>query len=270
MDSTGGISVSLSLILLGILGMLLLALAVIAFFFLYQRRLFAQQDKIRELETAYQKDLLKASISAQEVERRRVATDLHDGVGSLLSAIRLYVLQLSPKLSETAYGELLQETKTVVDTAIDQTRKIAHNLLPTTLERFGAIHAIGDLCKRIQQMSGLEIQVVADDPPRLTQEQDLALYRITQELINNTLKHAGASRVDIEFQSSPTEFHMIYADNGKGFAYASNGHRQQAGLGMKSISSRAQLINAETRIESAPGAGFRFELVVGLGEGAET
>ncbi len=118
MGETGSIDSSLILILVGVIGMLLLAIAVVVFFIVYQKRLFAQQDQIRSLETAYQKDLLESSIQAQELERRRVAIDLHDGVGSLLSAIRLYVLQLSPAKSKANYDELLKETKPIVDKAM--------------------------------------------------------------------------------------------------------------------------------------------------------
>lgn len=259
MGETESIDSSLVLILLGVIGMLLLSVAIIVFFVVYQKRLFAQQDQMRGMETAYQKDLLVASIQAQEVERRRVATDLHDGIGSLLSAIRLYVLQLSPEKPEDTYNELLAETKTMVDTAITQTREISHNLLPTTLDRFGVLQAIEDHCKRIQKLNEIEVICNYDKEYQFNQEQDLALYRIFQELINNTLKHAQATQIDISFKMLPQKIQVQYQDNGKGFVLKEDA---AAGLGLKSIESRVNLLHGEMTITSPPEGGFQFEMLL--------
>lgn len=260
MGDTPTIDDSLSLILLGVIGMLLLAVAVVFFFVIYQRRLFAQQDKIRNLETEYQKDLLESSIKAQEIERKRVATELHDGVGSLLSAIRLYVLQLSPKQSPEDYQELLQETKTIVDTAITQTREISHDLLPTTLERFGLIQAMEDHCRRLEKLNDIEVSFTTDREYQFDEQQELALYRILQELSNNSLKHAQASRIDVSIAGSDNDIHFLYQDNGKGMDQQEI-KALSTGLGLKSIESRANLLRAKMKITSAIGKGFTFELL---------
>jgi signal transduction histidine kinase len=261
MGDTPTVDNSLFLILLGVIGMLLLAVAVIFFFVVYQRRLFAQQEKMRDMETAYQKDLLESSILAQEVERKRVATDLHDGVGSLLSAVRLYVLQLSPQSSPDDYEELLQETKSIVDTAITQTRLISHNLLPTSLERFGVIQAMEDHCNRIAKVNEMEVKFSSDREYKFSEQQDLALYRILQELINNTLKHAAASQIEVAFTALlEGQIRFQYSDDGQGM------NRQEVaafstGLGLKSIESRVNLLRGKMKMESAKGDGFRFEVL---------
>jgi len=260
MGETESIDSSLVLILLGVIGMLLLSVAIIVFFVVYQKRLFAQQDQMRGMETAYQKDLLAASIEAQEVERQRVATDLHDGVGSLLSAIRLYVLQLSPEKPEDTYHELLTETKSMVDMAITQTREISHNLLPTSLDRFGVLQATEDHCKRIQKLNEIEVTFNYDKEYQFNKQQDLALYRIFQELINNTLKHAQASQIDISFKMLPQKIQIRYKDNGKGFVQKEVG--MAAGLGLKSIESRVNLLHGEMTITSPPEGGFQFEMLL--------
>lgn len=253
------VDASLNLILLGVIGMLLLAGAVILFFIVYQKRLFEQQDRIRGLETAYQKDLLASSIEAQEIERKRVATDLHDGIGSLLSAIRLYVLQLSPEKSPDEYEELLKETKSMVDTAIAQTREISHNLLPTTLDRFGVLQALEDLCKQLRRLNEIEVIFDYDQEYQFTKQQDLAIFRIFQELINNTLKHAEASKIHLSFLASPPMIQISYKDNGKGLDQE-EASQKGAGLGLKSIESRVNLIQGEMQITTSKGNGFQFEL----------
>lgn len=263
MDQNSQVDVSLWPILIGIIGMLILAIAIIVFFILYQKRLFAQKDKLQALETAYQKDLLQASIQAQENERKRVATDLHDGIGSLLSAIRLYVTQFSKSKNTGISHELIQETTEMVDSAIDQARKIAHNLLPSTLERFGAVHAIEDLCKRIQSMSELTIKLEYENLPEFSKEQDLAIYRIVQELLSNTLKHAAATNVNIRFHRMPSQLSIFYADNGKNFHFSGQ-NKDIQGLGLKSIASRAQLIGAELNIQPTLKKGFSMQLSLPL------
>ncbi|MBX2873724.1 MAG: hypothetical protein KTR30_16530, partial [Saprospiraceae bacterium] len=227
MDQASQIDETLWPVLIGIIAMLLLAIAIIVFFVLYQKRLFAQKEELQALETAYQRDLLQASIQAQENERKRVAADLHDGIGSLLSAIRLYVIQFSKNRNADISQELINETTEIVDTAIDQTRKIAHNLLPSTLERFGVVNAIESLCKRIESMSELDIKLEYENLSHFSKEQDLAIYRIIQELLSNTLKHAGATEVQIQFQRMPSHQSICYTDNGKNFQLAGNAKDRQ-------------------------------------------
>lgn len=265
MDQTQSIDSALPLILLGIIGMLLLAIAVIVFFIFYQRRLFAQQDKIRGMETAYQKDLLESSIEAQEVERKRVAIDLHDGVGSLLSAIRLYVAQFSSAPDAEDYEEMVTETKEMLDSAIEQTRGIAHNLLPTSLDRFGVLRALKDLCKRIEKLNAIDVSLTYDQEYTFAKQQDLAIYRIFQELINNTLKHAEASIIQLSFRELPDTIQIRYSDNGKGLDQEEVA-TLAAGLGFKSIESRINLIHGKMEVTSAKGQGFQFEMQVPKGK----
>lgn len=264
-NPTSSVDGSLFLITVGIIGMLLLAVAVVVFFLIYQKRLFVQQEEMRTLENAYQKDLLRASLSAQEEERKRVATDLHDGIGSVLSAIRLYLKQLSPAKPRVEFQDLVNETTEMVDTAIDQARKIAHNLLPTTLERLGFLRAVEELCNRIQKTCELEIQVEHDRELNLTQKQGLTLYRILQELINNTIKHAEASQVRIQFIVALTELQMIYSDDGKGIQPQST-NQELSGLGLKSIESRVQFLNAKMNIDAEVSKGFHFKVKIPLKE----
>ena len=185
-----------------------------------------------------------------------MATDLHDGVGSLLSAARLYVQQLSTQRSTEDFEEILGEAKSIVDTAIQQTREISHNLLPTVLDRFGLLQALEDHCKKIEQSSGLEVNLSYDQEYQFTKEQDLALYRIVQELINNTPKHAEAKQITIQFESIDQDIKLIYSDDGKGIGKEAKGN----GVGMKSIESRVNLIGGRMEMESEKGNGFRFLL----------
>lgn len=252
MAETENLDTWLVLILIGIIGMLLLSVAVIIFFIVYQKRLFAQKNKIKGIEADYQKDLLKSSIQAQELERRRVATDLHDGVGSLLSATRLYIQQLTTQKSKADFEEVLSEAKLILNMAIQQTREISHNLLPTELDQFGVLEALEDHCKNIEKSSGLAIDYTYEADYPFTKEQDLAIYRIVQELMNNTLKHAEAKSINIHFNTTEEGIRMHYADNGKGLAP----NQKSKGLGMKSIESRVNLLGGKMEIKTDSSKGF--------------
>lgn len=246
---------TLPLILLGIIGMLLLAIAVVVFFVVYQKRLFRQQEELRSMEVKYQKELLAAAIATQEQERERIANDLHDGVGSGLSAVRLYIAQLA---STAPVNELATDAKGMLDDIIKQVRGVSHELLPSGLLRFGLVAAIEDHCQRLAKINNLDVTFAYDQTYELPKAQILALYRIVQELTNNTLKHAQATTIDIKLTTTDDTMTFIYADNGLGFD-ASQLKDSQGGLGLKSIESRASLHGGTMTVDSAVGKGASFE-----------
>ncbi len=259
MDSTSELGLPVFLILCGVLGMLLLAIGVIVFFMIYQKRLFAQQENIRKMEKDYQKDMLQYSFEAQEAERKRIAYDLHDDIGSILSTTRIYAHQLNPDLPKDNYNDLKSDFTNLIDNAIDQIRIISHNLYPPNLEHLGFIQACEDLCQRIQKVNGLVIEFDCNVAPEFTKQEELYLYRILQELTNNTIKHAQATRIMLHFNVDINRFEMMYQDNGVGFIaekqqYSSNG------LGIKSIESRANSIGATIEIHAQIDVGFEFKL----------
>lgn len=261
MGETTELDMPLLLILFGILGMLILAIAIIVFFLVYQKRLFAQEASLQAIESAYQKDLLQYSFETQETERKRIASDLHDDIGSILSATRIYLYQLNRELSPDDYQNMKKETAGLIDNAINQIRSISHNLFPPNLEHLGFLQTVEDFCRRIQNMNDIDLQFNYDKTHALTKLQELAVYRIIQELTNNTLKHAKASQITLSFKTLPTGFKMYYQDNGVGFQVAKN-QITNKGIGTKSIESRANAIDAIFQFESTLGAGMSFELTL--------
>lgn len=258
MGETQALDLPIYLIFFGILGMLLLAIAVIVFFLVYQKRLLAQQESLRVMEAAHQKNLLQYSFEAQEAERKRIASDLHDDMGSILSAARLYLRQLNPDKKTDQYAELKEETTDLLDKAITHIRFISHNLFPPNLERFGLQKTCEDFCHRIQKVNALKIDFFYDQSLRFNQIEELALYRILQELISNTIKHAQASKIELSFRKVNGRIQMNYQDDGLGFDIEKI---QGAGLGLKSIESRANAIDAVMKMDSKPGAGSKVQLL---------
>lgn len=260
MGETNALDLPVYLIFFGILGMLLLAIAVIVFFLVYQKRLFAQRESMRLMEAAHQKNLLQYSFEAQEAERKRIASDLHDDMGSILSAARIYLRQLNPDKEASEYQEIKEETTELLDSAITRLRVISHNLFPPNLDRFGLKEACEDFCGRIEKVNNIKFSLYFDDALHFDKKEELALYRILQELTNNTLKHAQASTIDLAFHKLGGNFKMLYRDDGVGFSYDVQ-KTEEKGLGLKTIESRANAIGAQLLIESEPDEGIAIELI---------
>ena len=246
------------LLFAGIAGMVLLALAIIAFFIVYQQRLLTQQDELRKLEKSHQQELLNASIVTQEKERERIAKDLHDSIGGSLSTTKLFVHHMQHEEKE-AFQALKSETAELLDETIQNIRNTTRNLLPVSLEQFGLVAAITDLAQRHQRYSPVGINFYHHGKRRFKADHELAIYRIVQELINNTLKHASAKDIHIDLAFSSNHLKLNYRDDGVGFNLSdlvSNG----VGIGLKSIQSRVAYLEAQMEWHAEPGNGFQFVL----------
>ncbi len=243
----------LNLFLAGIFGMLFLSIALVVFFVVYQRRIFAKEREQEEKEKAHQKQLLVAAVEVQETERRRIASDLHDDIGSLLSATRLYLRQLNPEAPQEKTVEIKDQALSILDEMIQNTRRITHDLMPPALEKFGFQAAAEDMCDRIGRSGGIRVNFRSDSDIRLEPRKEVALYRVLQELINNTLKHAKARTIDVAIDRKQDYFSFIYSDDGKGFDLATV---QSAGLGLRNIESRISLIGGQFTSTTSPGNGL--------------
>lgn len=238
------------LVFFGVLGMSVLAVAIILFVLAYQKKFLGQQIEFQRLETQYQQDLLKSSIEAQERERKRIAQDLHDDIGALLSTVKLGFHLI--KRQATPDSKQLNSIKSTGDTlneAISHVRQISKNLLPPTLEKFGLSNALEQLCNKMQVPETLEIEFKeTGEYLRLPFEKELGLYRVVQELMNNIVKHAEASNVIVELKSRHDKILLSIHDDGKGFDHESaKQNSKSGGLGLRNIDSRLSLIPAKLR-----------------------
>ncbi|MEL6274230.1 MAG: ATP-binding protein [Bacteroidota bacterium] len=264
MGETSGLDFSLTLLLSGIIGMLLLAVALVVFFVVYQRRLHGQQLLRQAAENRHQRELLSAAVEIQENERRRIAGDLHDDIGSQLSAARLYLRQLDPEASSEVNTEVKDATLEIVSRMIQNTRRITHDLMPSELEKFGLFAAAEDLAERLRKTGDIEVDYQAGRDLRFDAKQEVALYRVLQELVNNTLKHAEAQRIEIAYTHQQDDLLFQYLDNGKGFDLNIQNQRGGAGLGLRNIESRVSLVGGQLNYHTAPGEGLRVAVKVPL------
>jgi signal transduction histidine kinase len=262
MDTPEAVNI-LYVLLAGSAGMLVLGAAVVFFFVSYYRRNAKAREEFYRLQTKHQEDLILSNLQTLEDERKRFAEDLHDEIGAALSAIRLHVSRLesgNPPVS----GEPIKNLKEIIDHAMASTRRISHNMLPPGLEMFGLAHVAKDLEKQVPE-GPVQVHIqAANGLPRLPYNTELTLYRILQELMNNTIKHARASTITIDLLVRDGHFVTSYRDNGIGFDLAGV---RFTGLGLSNVQNRAKMVNGMLDFTTAPGQGLHVEVRIPLNEG---
>jgi two-component system, NarL family, sensor kinase len=246
-----------------LLFLLLLFVLIVVLFDIFQEKIFENEVK-KDLEIKFQKKHMQSIIMMQEQERERFAQDLHDEISSKLNLLSLHLYSLkSPKKTESQKLDIIDDIIQINDRVIENSRRTAHNLLPPVLEKFGLNEAIIELIldfKNIKRVSinyqnkiefnssGFDVQ--------------LQIFRIIQELINNSLKHGKATNINIEFALQNNKHHCLYKDNGFGFD-VSKLHKRK-GLGMQNIENRIELLNGTFAIDSVINKGtqvvFNFDL----------
>ncbi|MBL7774596.1 MAG: sensor histidine kinase [Saprospiraceae bacterium] len=245
----------------GVLIMLLLAVALIAFFLLSQRKLNDERQKAQARQLELSEQLLYSTLTTQENERRRIAKELHDAVGSKLNVLRLNLHRLKKQApASNDVAETVGELFGVIDTTIDTTRRIAHDLLPPTIENFGLAEALAEICDHYRHSGALhlEFQVKENTGAQLDKTAELNLFRVVQELLANSVKHGPPTQIYLYLWLMPTSLRLEYSDNGPGFDLSAAHYKP--GLGMQNIQSRLRMIGAELHFESAPGAGVRARI----------
>lgn len=205
----------------GTSGMLLLCFGMLLFLRGYSKRLLAEQEEKNRMELDYKDKLLYSHIQATENERARIARDLHDEVGASLSLLRMKVTT--------------PDAKPIIDSTIDNVRRISYDLLPPTLGVFGIAVALQAFFEKIEHNIAIHFQVI-DEHLRFDTVTELSIYRVVQELVQNTFKHSGADKIDFVMEYKNDQLAIIYHDNGKGYDYGSQ--QKENGLGMKNIAFR--------------------------------
>jgi signal transduction histidine kinase len=233
-------AVNLKIIIIGMVMLFVLALAVILFFIIYQKRLLAQQKKHQQVAADYQRELLGVAIESQEKERTRIGKELHDDVGALLTTTKLYLSQISPELSAEELTITSEKMRSLFDTMIQSVRNISQDLRPVILEKLGLIEAIENLVQTVNDSSKLKAVFVNNSTSSIAKADELNVYRIIQELINNTLKHAMASNITITFSNEGTAMKIIYEDDGIGLQQE---YLNQKGIGLRNIESRLSVVS---------------------------
>lgn len=244
---------SISLVLFfGTIGMLVLAIGLIIFIIFHQRKVIRYQSKLQILEYEQQKTLLNASIKFQEEERQRIAADLHDDAGPLLATARLYLNENLVNLDRNSQLQSIYNAKQIIDDTIQLIRNISHSLMPPTLKNFGLESAVNDLFQKISGSGSMNASCRFHDyRERLDPEQELIIFRVIQELINNILKHSRSSFIHLTQNINGDKMYLRLHHDGKGITQADfeKLNKSAAGLGLKNIQSRLKLLQGRIFFE---------------------
>lgn len=234
-------AIALKIIIIGMGVIFLLSLSVIIFFIIYQRRLLAQQKKHQKTESDYQKELLKTAILSQEEERSRIAKELHDDIGAMLTTTKLYFGQITSELAPEELHKIIEKTGGFLDEMIQDVRSISQNLRPVVLEKLGLIEAISSLIQTVNDSGNIVAELKNSTTKTISKSKELNIYRIIQELITNTIRHAQASKIYIELKNEQEALVILYEDNGIGIDQKQMA--QKKGLGLKNIESRLSILS---------------------------
>ncbi|MCB0644688.1 MAG: sensor histidine kinase [Phaeodactylibacter sp.] len=245
-----------------VVGSLVFALLTLFIFLLLlylNRRVLRHKEEMHRMESARQREMLQASFEAQEKERKRIGSDIHDDIGPLLSTVKLLMNRFKNLQDPQAVHQHITRVNQRMDEAIQLVRTVARDLTPVVLNKFGLLLALEDLCDRINQSEQLEARLqVQGREYELNPQTELALYRIIQELCNNAIRHAEAAHIQIHFAFEPERLQIKVADDGKGLPSAGAETQKielPKGIGLRNIEARTSMLGAEIRFESSKNKG---------------
>ena len=209
--------------------------------------------------------VLNAIIRTEERERKRFAKDMHDGVGPLLSTIKLYVNELiSNEITTTEKEESVDYINKLLDDAVSGIRTISNNLTPRIINEYGLVSAINQFCSSVNKTHQLKIKFKGPDNLNLGNHVEINLYRIVNELVNNTIKHSDATDAEISISQENSIIRFTYFDNGIGFDYPKYIESKPKGDGINNIFTRVQSMDGEIKIKSSVGNGVSIDIVFSL------
>jgi two-component system NarL family sensor kinase len=214
-----------------------------------------QQQRIRELEKDKQLVAVAAMLKGQEDERSRLAKDLHDGLGGLLSGVKFSLSNMKDNLIITPDNmTVFERSLDMLDTSIRELRRVAHNMMPEMLTKFGLNEALKDYCNTINSSKLITIKYQSlGMEARLDKSVEIIIYRIIQELLNNTMKHATASEAFVQLIREQNRLSVVVEDNGKGFD--SSLMENNKGAGLTNVRSRVDYLKGQLDIHAEPGKG---------------
>ena len=234
-------------------------LTLVLFFYFSRKKIVQIAVEKKNQEIHYQKEILQSVIQTQEEERMRIAQDLHDDISSKLNIVSLNThLLKTPNLSEAEYTEITDNIISLTKKALENSRRIAHDLLPPVFEKFGLHAGIEELVLEFSTAKKIRINYVNElDFSSLEVNKQLYIFRILQELLNNSMRHGKATSISITFVSKNKQNICFYSDNGVGFDISSSDKKR--GIGMQNIESRVNYLGGKILVQSEINKGVQIE-----------
>lgn len=246
------------IVLAAILLLVFMAIALMVFFNFARKKIIQKEQEKSRLIIEHQKNILQATIETQEEERQRIAKDLHDDISAKLNVVSLNTnVLLEGGLEEYGVKQTLKHILNVTNKVLKSSRDIAHNLLPPVLEKFGLREAIEELAEEFSTTHfNVTYNIVYEEA--FSTANELHVFRIIQELLNNSVKHGKATEAKINLETSKSTKLLEYSDNGKGFNVTEA--LQKKGLGLNNIQSRVEILQGNLTMESPKSGGVLFQV----------
>ena len=246
-------------------GLFLLAFIIALLYFIYGNKQKLHEQKITKLETQQQLTATEAVLKGEEQERTRLAKDLHDGLGGMLSGIKFSFNTMKGNLVMTPDNtQSFERSMDMLDSSIKEMRRVAHNMMPEALVKFGLDTALKDFCNEIQQSGALYIsyQSIGLENMVIKQTAEITIYRIVQELVNNIMKHAAAKNAIVQVTKTSGQLAVTVEDDGRGFD--TNILNKVKGIGWSSIQNRVEFLKGTLDVisEKEKGTSVHIEINV--------
>ncbi len=237
-----------------------LALGALLLFAWFQQRKRLAEQTLLTVQESQRAAAMEAMIAGEERERSRIAKDLHDGLNGTLATVKMYLNGLVKDVPELSTSDRYEKAKEILEGTSVEVRRISHDLMPVVLMRDGLVDALRSYTSNINESGVLSMELVAVGmKERLNDSLELALYRIIQELINNVVKHANATKCIVQLSRADQFLEVTVEDDGDGL----EGDVDQ-GLGLRSIRSRVEMLHGDSEFKSEKGVGtsvyMRFSL----------
>jgi len=216
-----------------------------------------------------EKDLLNSVIVTEEKERQNFSQELHDGLGPLLSATKMYIQCLANPNTKIEKDVIINDVEALLDEASQSIRDISFKLSPHILQNFGLVEALKSYGKRIATSNSFSIEINAEEIPRIDDLTETTIYRVICECINNTLKHAGAKKISIVIEKVDEVLFVFYSDDGKGFDVERK-LQNKDGIGLLNMKSRLKSINGNINFLSSVDKGTDIFIKINLNSGILT
>lgn len=246
-------------------GLFLLAFIFALLYFIYRNKQKLHEQKITKLQTQQQLTATEAVLKGEEQERTRLAKDLHDGLGGMLSGIKFSFNTMKGNLVMTPDNtQSFERSMDMLDSSIKEMRRVAHNMMPEALVKFGLDTALKDFCNEIQQSGALYIsyQSIGLENMVIKQTAEITIYRIVQELVNNIMKHAAAKNAIVQVTKTSGQLAVTVEDDGRGFD--TNILNKVKGIGWSSIQNRVEFLKGTLDVisEKEKGTSVHIEINV--------
>ena len=237
--------------------------APIAFVMMHQRQYLRYLQDNEQLKNLYQRELLQSQLEIQNQTLQQVGNDLHDNVGQLLTVVVMRLNELEDEIIEPARQEEVQQTRELVQTIISDVRTLSKTLDHDTVRRFGLLPSLALELERIRRTKRIQAELtILGENYSLGEQTEIVLLRMTQEALNNALKHAQARNLHVLAEFNADSFALTISDDGRGFSVTEATTRQldESGAGLSNLYRRAGLLGGACVINSQSGIGTRVEI----------